>query len=60
MENLISSNRINVTVGYQTFSIPADKANQVVNLLSTLQSIQVNEQNPSPILKYNGQSLING
>jgi len=60
MANLISSNRINITVGYQTFAIPADKVGQVINLLSTLQGIQVNEQNPSPILQYNGQSLING
>jgi hypothetical protein len=60
MANLISTNRINITVGHQTFSIPVDKANQVIQLLSSLQSIQVSEQNPSPILQYNGQSLING
>ncbi len=60
MANLISTNRINVTVGHQTFSIPTDRVNNVINLLTQLQSIQVTEQNPSPILKYNGNSLING
>jgi hypothetical protein len=57
MNSLIQSNRINVTVGHQIFSIPSDKINQVINLLSTLQSIQIQE-NPTPYLQYNGRSLI--
>lgn len=59
MSQIISSNRISVTVGNQTFSIPADKINQVLNLLSSLQSIQIAE-NPTPFLQYNGHQLING
>jgi hypothetical protein len=59
MSNLISSNRINVTVGNQTFSIPIDKAQEVVRMLAQLQSIQIKE-NPSPMLQYQGKTLING
>ena len=59
MSNLISSNRINVTVGNQTFSIPVDKAQEVVRMLAKMQSIQIQE-NPSPVLQYQGKTLING
>jgi hypothetical protein len=58
MANLITSNRINVTIGYNTFSIPTDKVNDVIALLSRLQSIQVSEARPSPPLCYNGVTLI--
>lgn len=59
MSSLLSSNRINVTVGHQIFSVPSEKANELILLLSQMQSIQVLE-NPTPYLKYNGKSLING
>jgi hypothetical protein len=58
MLNTISSNRINVTVAGQVFSIPADKVHQVLNLLASLQSIQVSEN--TPYIQYQGKSLING
>jgi len=58
MSSLIQSSRINVTVGHQIFSIPSDKVGQVINLLSSLQSIQIQE-NPTPFLQYNGKTLIN-
>jgi hypothetical protein len=59
MLNTISANRVNVTVAGQVFSIPADKVQQVMNMLASLQSIQVSE-NPSPFIQYQGKSLING
>ena len=59
MLNTISANRINVTVGNQVFSIPADKIQNVINFLAGLQSIQVSE-NPSPLIQYQGKTLING
>lgn len=57
--NIVTSNRINVTVGGQSFAIPAENINQVLNLLSRLQGIQVQE-NPSPFIQYKGKSLLNG
>lgn len=59
MPQVISSNRINVTVGVQVFSIPAQSVNEVVLLLSRLQSIQLTE-NPSPLLEFRGKRLIEG
>jgi hypothetical protein len=59
MLNTISSNRVNVTIAGQIFSIPADKVQQVMNFLATLQSIQISE-NPSPYIQYQGKSLIQG
>jgi len=59
MLNTISANRVNVTVAGQIFSIPADRVQDVMNLLVSLQSIQVSE-NPSPFIQYQGKSLING
>lgn len=59
MLNTISSNRVNVTVANHVFSIPADKLNQVINLLQSLQSIQISD-NSSPFIQYNGKTLING
>jgi hypothetical protein len=59
MLNTISANRVNVTVAGQIFSIPADKVQQVMNMLASLQSIQVSET-PSPFIQYQGKSLING
>ncbi len=59
MTSSIISGRVNVTVGHQMFSIPAEKIPQVLNLLMTLQSIQVAE-NPSPALQYQGKTLFNG
>lgn len=59
MLNTISANRVNVTVAGQIFSIPADKVQDVMNMLASLQSIQVSE-NPSPFIQYQGRSLING
>jgi hypothetical protein len=58
MLNTISSNRVNITVAGQIFSIPADKVQQVMNLLASLQSIQVSEN--TPYIQYQGKSLING
>lgn len=55
---LITSNRINVTVGNQVFSIPSEKISQVINLLGSLQSIQIQE-NPTPYLQYQGKQLLN-
>jgi hypothetical protein len=54
----LTSNRINVTVGHQMFSIPNEHVNEILLLLNRLQSIQVME-NPTPYLQYKGQSLIN-
>lgn len=59
MLNTIAANRVNVTVAGQVFSIPADKIQSVLNLLASLQSIQVSE-NPSPFIQYQGKTLING
>lgn len=59
MSNLTTSNRINVTVGQQVFAIPVDKVQEVILLLSRLQSIQIQE-NPSPPLQYQGRTLLNG
>ena len=59
MLNTISAKRVNVTVAGQIFSIPADKVQQVMNMLTSLQSIQVSE-NPTPFIQYRGKSLING
>lgn len=59
MLNTISSNRINVTIGNQIFSIPSDKIQQVINFLASLQSIHVAET-PSPFIQYQGKSLITG
>jgi hypothetical protein len=59
MLNTISSNRVNATIAGQIFSIPADKVQQVMNFLATLQSIQISE-NPSPYIQYQGKSLIQG
>jgi len=59
MSNLTTSNRINITVGQQVFAIPVDRVNEVILLLSKLQSIQIQE-NPSPLLQYKGRSLLNG
>jgi hypothetical protein len=59
MFNTIAANRVNVTVAGQVFSIPADKLQTVLNLLASLQSIQVSE-NPSPLIQYQGKALING
>lgn len=59
MLNTIAANRVNVTVAGQVFSIPADKIQSVLNLLTSLQSIQVSE-NPSPFIQYQGKTLING
>jgi hypothetical protein len=58
MNTLIQSSRINIAVGHQVFSIPSDKVNQVIQLLSALESIQIQE-NPTPFLRYNGKTLIN-
>jgi hypothetical protein len=46
-------------VGQQVFAIPVDRVNEVILLLSKLQSIQIQE-NPSPLLQYKGRSLLNG
>ena len=59
MLNTIAANRVNVTVAGQIFSIPADKVQQVMNMLASLQSIQVSE-NPSPFIQYQGKTLVNG
>jgi len=59
MLNTIGANRVNVTVAGQIFSIPADKVQQVMNMLTSLQSIQVSE-NPTPFIQYQGKTLING
>ena len=59
MSELITSNRITITVGHQAFSIPSEKIHQVIQLLTSLQSIQVSE-NPTPYLQYQGKTLING
>ena len=59
MLNTIAENRVNVTVAGQIFSIPADRVQDVMNMLASLQSIQVSE-NPSPFIQYQGKSLING
>lgn len=51
--------RTTVMVGHQQFSIPSDKISQVLSLLTRLESIQVVENVPPPVLAYNGVSLIN-
>lgn len=56
--SLITSNQVNVTVAGQVYTIPAEKVQQVLNLLASIQSVQV--ENPTPYLKFNGKSLING
>jgi hypothetical protein len=58
MSNIISNNRIQVTVGNQSFSIPIDKMNELVQILSRMQGIQIQE-NPSPLISYQGRTLIN-
>lgn len=55
---IVSSNRVRVLVGQQEFSIPMEKVNDVVRLLSQLQGIQI--ENPSPPLSYQGKTLLNG
>ena len=59
MNNLISSNNVNITVANQVFSIPVEKLPQVVSFLRSLQGIHIAE-NPSPHIQYQGRSLING
>ena len=59
MSQIISSNRINVTVGVHVFSIPAQSINEVMLLLNRLQSIQLTE-NPSPLIEFQGKRLIEG
>jgi hypothetical protein len=59
MLNTISTNRVNVTVANHVFSIPADKLNQVITLLQSLQSIHVSD-NSNPFIEYKGKTLING
>jgi len=58
---IIASNYVKVTVGNQVFEIPSDKVQEVFSLLSRLQSISIHsENNPSPVLSYQGKSLICG
>ena len=60
MATTIANNYTKVSVGNQVFEIPADKVQEVFNLLSRLQSISIHSENPSPVLAYQGKSLICG
>lgn len=55
------SNYTNVTVGGSVFTIPSDRIQELMSYLTRLQGIRVQEhQTPtSPILAYNGKTLIN-
>jgi len=57
---LITGAKTRVSVGNQIFEIPTEKTTELMRLLSRWQSIQVQENNPSPPLQYQGRSLING
>ena len=61
MLQTIGSSRIKVSVGAQIFEIPSEKYPELLNILSSWQSIAVSEQkSPSPVLAYQGRTLING
>ena len=60
MQQTLTSNRIRVSVGNMVFDIPSNKMNELINILSKWQSIQISEANPSPFITYKGQSLVNG
>ena len=58
---IIASNYTKVSVGNQVFEIPSDRVQEVFQLLSRLQSVSIHsENNPSPVLSYQGKSLICG
>lgn len=57
--NAFANTRTNVSVSGLNFSIPSDRVNEVLNLLTRLQSIQLTENNPTPPLQWQGKTLIN-
>lgn len=59
MNNVISANRVNVTVMGQVFSIPSEKVSELYRLLANWQSISVTEGNPQPG-QYQGNKLLLG
>tara|TARA_R110000868_G_scaffold411029_1_gene701404 strand:+ start:283 stop:474 length:192 start_codon:yes stop_codon:yes gene_type:complete len=58
---VISSSRIRVVVGNNVFEISQEKAQQLISMLQSWQSIAIPEhQNINPYGGYNGQTLVCG
>lgn len=58
--NLVLGGSVSVSVAGQTFNVPAEKVNELVQYLSSIQSVRVEQNHISPPITYRGQSLING
>ena len=59
-KQVISANRVNVTVSGQTFSIPSEKVSELYRLLQNWQAIAMTENSSPSQASFYGQQLIHG